>query len=231
MGAPVGEADTRPGKGQPRERDQPNEIENIDRRLPGQITTEEWLGVCIGMAPAFGSGTKSRLVLGPIVKGSRVEVGSAWPDNGMNLRVERDLSESRRVAQRPVKLARKNRFEINSAHQAIVEAQTQRIRSDVLARGDAVKRMVHGATLHQRSDWRRLAALLQKRPIGEQFFHVKLGRGLNEPLLALRDETNDECNRRNGKGGDLLPVVGVEMGDVMLLRRLGEHPNNDTVKT
>jgi hypothetical protein len=57
------------------------------------------------MAPALGCGTKSRLMLRPIVKRRRIEIGSTWPGDGMKLRVESHLSERRRIAQQPIKLA------------------------------------------------------------------------------------------------------------------------------
>ena len=81
-------------------------------------------GVRAGMAPAFGRSTKSRLMLGPVVERSRVEIGPARPDDRMHFRVQRDLRESRRVVERPVKLALKNRLEINRACEAVIEAQT-----------------------------------------------------------------------------------------------------------
>ena len=138
------------------------------------------LGVYVRMAPLLGSGTKSRLVPGPIVERSRGEIGSTRPDDDMNLGIDNDLSKCHRVAERPVKLALENSLEINGARQAIVEAQTQRIRSDEIAGRDAENWMVHGAPLYQRIDLGRLAALLQKRLIGEQLLLVKLGPSLAE---------------------------------------------------
>ena len=90
--------------------------------------------------------------------------------------------------------------------------------------------MVHGATLLQRCDWGRLTALLQKSPIRKQFILVKLGPRLDQPLLALRNKADNERDRRNGKHSNVLAVVGMKMRDLMTLRRLGEHPNNDAVK-
>ena len=141
----------------------------------------------------------------PIVERGRVEVGSAWPNDSMNLRVEGDLCKSKRVAERPVKLALQNRLEINGAGQTIVEAQMQRVRPDALDRGDAVNGMVHGATLLQRRDWGRLAALLQKAPVGEQLLLVKLRPSLDEPLLALRNKADDEGHGRDGKDTAVVP--------------------------
>ena len=161
----------------------------------GAVRCSAWLGVCGRLAPALRSSTKSRLVLGPIVERSRVEVRSARPDDRMNLPVEGDLSKNRRVAQRAVKLALEKPLEINGAGQTIVEAQAQRVRRDALDGGNAVKGMIHGATLLQRRDWARLAALLQKVPIGKQLFLVELRPSLDEPLLALRDKANDEMEK------------------------------------
>ena len=59
---------------------------------------------------------------------------------------------------------------------------------------------------------------------------MKLGPSLDESLLALRGKADDERDWRNGKDGDVLTVLGVELRDVMALRRLGEHPNDDAVK-
>ena len=182
------------------------------------------------MAPALCRSTKSRLVLGPIVERSRVEVRSARPDNRMNLRVESDPCKNRGVAERAVKLALKKPLEVDGAGQAIVEAQAKRVRPDGLDRGDAVNGMVHGAILLQRYDWRRFASLLQKAPVGKQLLLVNLRPSLDKTLLALRNESDDERHGRNGKDGHMLAVVGVEVRNVMLLGRLGEHPNDDTVK-
>lgn len=48
--------------------------------------------------------------------------------------------------------------------------------------------------------------------------------------MFLKNEADDERDRRNGKHRDVLAVVGVKMRDVMTLRRLGEHSNDDAVK-
>ena len=121
------------------------------RLLSDQGTRVLELGACFHIAPALGRCTESRLVRGSIVERNRVEVGPTRPNDGMNLRVERDLSKRRRVAQRAVKLALKNRLKINGARQAIVEAQAQRIQSDVLAGRDAVDRPKSSLLLPYRS--------------------------------------------------------------------------------
>jgi hypothetical protein len=148
----------------------------------------------------------------------------------VNLWIESDLCENRRVSERAVKLALKNPSEINGPGQAIVEAQTERVRPDRLDRGDAVNGMVHGTVLLQRCDWGRLAALLQKVPVGEQLLLVKLCPSLDETLLTLRNKADDEGNWRNGKHSDVLAIVGMKVRDMMAFGRLGEHPNNDTIK-
>src|SRR5260221_319299 len=196
----------------------------------GAVRCSAWLGVCVGVAPALRRSTESGLVLGPIVKRRGVEVGSARPDNRMDLRVECDLRKSSRVTERAVKLALENRLEINGAGQTIVEAQVQRVRPDALDGGDAVNGMVHGVTLLQRRDWGRLAALLQKAPVGKQLLLVKLRPSLDETLLALRNEADDEGHGQYGKDGNVLAVVGVKVRDMMPLGWLGEHPNDDAVK-
>ena len=43
---------------------------------------------------------------------------------------------------------------------------------------------------------------------------LKLGPRFDERLLSLRDKTDDEGDRSNGKNGDMLAVVGVEMREV-----------------
>ena len=53
-----------------------------------------------------------------------------------------------------------------------------------------------------------------KAPNLRATFRVKLGPRFDEPLLVLRDKADDESDRRNGKNGDTLAVVGVEMRDV-----------------
>ncbi len=166
----------------------------------------------------------------PIVECGGVEVSSARPYDRMYLRIERDLSKSNRVAQGAIKLAFKNRPQINGPAQAIVETQAQRIGLDALDRCDAVNRMIHGADLLQWRDWGRLAALLKKLPARKQLLPVKLGPSLDKTQLPLWNEGDDERHRRNRKDGNMLAIVGVEMRDVMALRRLGEHPNDDAVK-
>jgi hypothetical protein len=47
----------------------------------------------------------------------------------------------------------------------------------------------------------------------------------------LREEANNEGDRRDRKHGDVLLVIGVKVGPAMALGGLDEHPNNDPVKT
>ncbi len=124
-------------------------------------------------------------MLGPIVERSGIEVRATRPDDRMNFRVQSDLGKSSRVAERAVKLAFQNTLEINDATQPVVEAQTQRMRLNALDGSNTVNGMIHGATLLQRCDWGRLAALLQKLPVGKQLVPVKLRPGLDESLLTL----------------------------------------------
>lgn len=72
--------------------------------------------------------------------------------------------------------------------------------------------------------------MLQQLPIGKKFVLVKLRPRLDEALLALRNKTDDESHRGNGKHRDMIAVVRVKVGDMMTLGRLGEHPYNDAVK-
>ena len=71
----------------------------------------------------------------------------------------------------------------------------------------------------------------QKSPIGEQLFLVKLRPSLDETLLPLRDEADDERDRRNGKDGNMLAVVGVKMRDMVAAAWLGKHPDDDAKKS
>ena len=82
-------------------------------------------GIRLDAAPALGRSTKIRLVFRPIMQRGGIEVGTTRPDDGMNFRVECDLGEYRRVAQRAVKFALENRLQVNGARQAIVKAQAQ----------------------------------------------------------------------------------------------------------
>ena len=130
-------------------------------------------------------------MLGPIVERSGIEVRATRPDDRMNFRIESDLGKKSRVAERAVKLAFQNTLEINDAAQPIVEAQTQRMRLNALDGSDTVNGMIHGATLLQRRDWGRLAAPLQKLPVGKQLLLVKLRPSLDEALLTLRNKADD----------------------------------------
>lgn len=163
------------------------------RALPNSISGFG-LNICMGVAPSFGGGAKSRLVFRPIVQRRRIEIRAAGPHDGVNLRIKRDLREHRLVTQRSVKLALKNRLQINGSHQIVIEAQAQRIRRDVLAGCDAINGVFHDVLLRQGSNRRRFSALLQQYPIGEQLVRVQFGPSLDEPLLTLRERTDDECD-------------------------------------
>src|SRR5438105_2368301 len=119
------------------------------------------------MTPTLGCSAEGGFVFGPVVQRRRVEVSTARPNHRANLRIKSDLGEHGRVTQWTVKLALQDGFEVNRAAQAIVEAQAQRIRREVLDRGNAINRMIHTITLLQRSNRCRSAALLKELPIGQ----------------------------------------------------------------
>lgn len=67
----------------------------------------------MGQAPARGRSTKSRFVLWPIVECRRIKVGTARPDDRMNLRIESDLGKQSGIAERAVEFPLENGFKID----------------------------------------------------------------------------------------------------------------------
>ena len=80
-------------------------------------------------------------MLRPIVQAGRIEVGAGGPNHGLNFRIEADLSEHGGVAKRTEEFSFKDGLKVDGAAQAVVEAQPQGVRRDVLERGDAVNWM------------------------------------------------------------------------------------------
>jgi len=74
----------------------------------------------------------------------RIEVRAVRPDNGPNLRVERDACEDKRVAERAVKFPFKHIGKINDRLDAVLKTKTKRIGCDALESGNPVDGMSHG---------------------------------------------------------------------------------------
>ena len=73
-----------------------------------------------------------------------IEVRAVRPDNGPNLRVERDAGEDKRVAERTVKFPFKHIGKINDCLDPVLKAKTKSIGRDALESGNPVDGMSHG---------------------------------------------------------------------------------------
>ena len=148
-------------------------------------------------APTLRGGPKGCFVLRPIVQAGRIEVGTGGPNHGLNFRIEADLSEHGGVAKRTEEFSFKDGLKVDGAAQAVVEAQPQCVRRDMLEGGDAVNGMIHGVMLLQGRNRRGFAALLKQLPVGQQLSRVQFGPGLDQSLLPLRKKPNDQPHGRD----------------------------------
>ena len=80
------------------------------------------------------------------MKGSRIKIGAVRPDQGVNLRIQPNLAEKIRVTERAIKRSGKHRPEIDFAHQAITECDSQAMRTNNLEISDAMKSVNHVGT-------------------------------------------------------------------------------------
>ena len=94
--------------------------------------------------PSLGRSGKSIFVQWPVVEDRRIEVRAVRPDNGPNLRVERDAGEDKRVAERTVKFPFKHIGKINDCLDHVLKAKTKSIGRDALESGNPVDGMSHG---------------------------------------------------------------------------------------
>ncbi len=94
--------------------------------------------------PSLGRSGKSIFVQWPVVEDRGIEVRAVRPDNGPNLRVQRDAGEDKRVAEWAVKFPFKHIGKINDRLDPVLKAKTKRIGCDVLESGNPVDGMSHG---------------------------------------------------------------------------------------
>ena len=80
------------------------------------------------------------------MKGSRIKIGAVRPDQGVDLRIQPNLAEKIRITERPIQRSGKDRPEIDFAHQAITEYDSQAMRTNNLEIGDAMKSVNHVGT-------------------------------------------------------------------------------------
>ncbi len=82
----------------------------------------------------------------PVVKSGRIKVSAIRPNEGVNLWVQPNLLEDFRVTQRPEQRSGQHGLEIDVAHYAVAERDSQPVRTDHLEVRDAVEGMNHGST-------------------------------------------------------------------------------------
>ena len=80
-----------------------------------------------GEFPLAGAGGEGIGMGGPVVKGCGVEVRAVGPDKGMHFRVDSDLIEKLKLAQRPEEFPGENRAKIDYLLRVVVEPHTQSV--------------------------------------------------------------------------------------------------------
>src|SRR5438093_817096 len=108
------------------------------------------LSACGRGGPAPRQRDHVRFVLGPVVQGGGIEIGTAWPDQRMDLAVKGNCVELVDVAQRTVKLPFQHRPKVDRANQAIVKLDPESVRPFDLERLHLVDRMSHAPTSYRR---------------------------------------------------------------------------------
>jgi hypothetical protein len=77
-----------------------------------------------------GLGNECRLVFGPVVQDSGIEIGAIWPGDRFYFRVEGHVSKQGRFAQRAVEVTVKHGFQVYPALAAVIERQVEHIGAD-----------------------------------------------------------------------------------------------------
>ena len=77
---------------------------------------------------------EGRLVSGPVVQGSWIEISAIWPDDRVDLRVDPHLAEHGRVSKRPEHGTGQDAREVDAAFEAIVEPKAESERPDTCRR-------------------------------------------------------------------------------------------------
>ena len=80
--------------------------------------------------PAFCQFNQRRCVSLPVVQGGRIEIRAVRPDNGANFRINPNLIEKIRIAQRPVKPPMQQRLEVDRLRHTVFKLQLERVRCD-----------------------------------------------------------------------------------------------------
>jgi hypothetical protein len=80
------------------------------------------------------------------MKGSRIEIGAVWPDQGVDLRIQPNLAEQFRITKRAIQRSGKDWPEIDFAYQAITEYDSQAMWTNNFEFGDAMKSVNHVGT-------------------------------------------------------------------------------------
>lgn len=140
--------------------------------------------------PAIRQFNKFGRVRRPVVQGGGVKIRAVRPDDGADFRVNANLAEKNRVAQRTEKLPAQNRLEVDGLRRAVFKLQVQRMRRDHRDAGYEMDVMhLHVDNLHisaQRRNRQRQFARLQPPPVGLQFLLVQFRPRLDQPRLTTR---------------------------------------------
>ena len=114
----------------------------------------------MAVAPTLRGCPERGFVFRPIVQARRIEVGAGGPNHGLNFWIEADLSEQGGVAKRTEEFSFKDGLKVDGAAQAVVEAQPQCVRRDMLEGGDAVNGMASRELGHDVKSCREVMASL-----------------------------------------------------------------------
>ena len=101
-------------------------------------------------------------MLRPIVQARWIEVGAGGPNHGLNLWIEAGLSEHGGVTKRTEEFSLKHGLKVDGAAQAVVEAQPQCVRRDMLEGGDAVNGMASRELGHDVKSYREVMASISE---------------------------------------------------------------------
>ena len=77
------------------------------------------------------------------MQGSRIEIRAVRPDEGVRIRVDRDLLEDAHIAKRAVQLPAQDRLKIDCSLCPVIEPNIQHERTDDGERDDAVEGVIH----------------------------------------------------------------------------------------
>src|SRR2546422_4316736 len=124
----------------------------------------------VSRRPALRQGDHPSLVVGPVVKDGRVEIGTVRPHERVSFAVDGNRVEPVEVPQRAIEFALQYRLKVDRPAQAISKPHSETVWADDLDGRDFVDRMLHlHCLLSKRFDFTRQPASLYPTPGSEQF--------------------------------------------------------------